>query len=1559
MHRLLKHQLEKLGLNNKQAPTQEQWQQLINWLEEKGLPLNGDSSQTSQKPFDWQNFLESANDIIYTTSPNGLITYVNKNGLELTGYTEKELLGKNFLDLIHPDYRQKAQEFYLAQAQEKTPNTYFEFPAIFKDGKEVWIGQNVQLVRDGDEIIAFQAIARDITQRKEAAKQLELQNHALNAAANGIVITDKTGHIVWANEAFTQLTQFEFEEAVGQHTRMLKSGTQDAKFYQNMWETIAKGQVWQGEIVNRRKDGSLYVEEMTITPVRNVSGEITHYIAIKQDISERKTRELQLAKSQQTQETLNAILQLSLADGSLDELLSQALDIVLKTPWLQLQAKGSIFLADPDSQTLVLNAQKDLGTPLLTKCAHVAYGTCLCGRAAAGKKTIFANCVDDDHEITYDGMPGHGHINVPILLNDEVLGVLNLYVEEGHPYDESELSFLESVANLLAGIIQRKRAEEALAEQRLFLRQVIDVNPSLIFAKDRNGRFTLANKAMADMYGTTVEEMIGKTDEELVPDPERAARFLEEDREIMDTLQEKQVPMDITVDEKGHTRRFLTTKRPIIGPDGKANQILGVVTDITELIQVEEALRRSEEEYRQIIDTALDAIISVNEAGEIVNWNRRAESMFGWKRDEILHKKLEETILPPQHRDVIMGGMARFLQTGEYELMNRRVELTAVHRDGREFPIELSVSPVQTDEGYRFNAFLRDVTEQKEAEAQINYQAQLLEDISEAVISTDLDFVVRSWNKAAEKMYGYAAGDVLGRSLFDFIPDTIFEKKTPASMVETLLRQGYFTERATQRTRNGREFIVSVSASLLKDSNGNPTGIVSVYRDITEPVKLQQQIQESLERRSRQVALTTRIAQDIASAATLDELYERVVTQVQEQFGYYHTQLLRYDPALDTVALVVGYGEIGQQMLEMNHSMPMGVGLIGLAAATGQTVLRPDVSKDKDWRSNPLLPRTKGEMAVPIKMGDRILGVLDVQSDQPGALTEDDKLVLEGLCGQIAIAIENTNLRQDMQARLHELNMLQRQFSREGWSEFKRSRKKLHGYSFSQNGVQPLANVALLQNGNGRTNDKSEELFHAPLAVRGEQIGRLGVKADEKRPLTEDERAFIQAITDEIAEALEAARLLEQTQDALSEQERLAQEMETVAQVSTAAATILEVDTLLKTVVDLTKQSFGLYHAHIYLLEDDKLVLRAGAGAVGQLMVLEGRQIDINTESLVSRAARTRQGFIENDVRKAVDFLPNPHLPHTRSEMAVPMVVGDRVIGVIDLQSDKVDFFTEEQLAIHKTLASQVAVAVQNAMLYATEVETATKLRTVDQLKSEFLASMSHELRTPLNSIIGFADVLLEGLDGELNERMEEDVRLIRESGTHLRNLIGDILDMSKIEAGRMELRYEEVDMPQLAKDIIATAQPLAHEKNLALISNISPEVDKVEADRTRLRQIMWNIVGNAIKFTEKGSVTISMSMTTDDELLVAIKDTGIGIKPEHRDLVFEQFRQIDSGLNRAAGGTGLGMPITKNLVELHGGKIWIESEVGKGTTFLFTIPKKRPVGLSKEQMSEERPRMS
>lgn len=755
----------------------------------------------------------------------------------------------------------------------------------------------------------------------------------------------------------------------------------------------------------------------------------------------------------------------------------------------------------------------------------------------------------------------------------------------------------------------------------------------------------------------------------------------------------------------------------------------------------------------------------------------------------------------------------------------------------------------------------------------------------------------------------------------------------------TALEEGIWQGEMTLETWTGRELPVSQVLTVHRAADGTPLYFSTIARDITS-------IRETLKRRSRQVQVTTEIAQRIALADELGELYEQVVTQVQEQFGYYHTQLLRMDEGSDVLRLAYGYGETGRQMLAEGYTIPMGIGLAGQAAARKQTVLRPDLSQEGTWRSHPLLPETVGEMAVPIQLGNEVLGILDVQSDKKGQLSEEDQLVLEGLCGQIAVTMETTRLRQETTTRLQELTNLQRLMSREGWQELRMTRPSERlAYLFDHTVVQPMNLQALLPGSNGKSNgnpagEAPDPLISFPLRIRGEVIGTLGVEDNAQNPLSDEERDLLNAVSVQVAEALENARLLEQTQ-------KRAVELETVSRVGAATSTILESERLLEAVVDLTKQSFNLYHAHIYLLDEaaEQLVLVAGAGHVGEIMKSEGWRIGLSQRSLVARAATTRHGVIANDVRREEGFLPNPLLPATRSELAVPMIASNRLLGVLDVQSDQPNYFTEADIRIQTAMATQIAVALQNAMLFEEQLETAEKLREVERLKSDFLASMSHELRTPLNSIIGFADVLLEGLDGELTDRMAEDVQLIRDSGQYLRELIGDILDMSKIEAGKMRLRYELIGIAGLVEEIMANARTLAlsyKKEHLALSADVASEVTSVYADRTRLKQVLYNLLSNAIKFTEEGGVKIMMRY--EGEWLVAgVQDTGIGIREENLGLIFEQFRQVDNSLTSTMAGTGLGLPISKSLILLHGGEIWVESQPGKGTTFWLKIPRNGP----------------
>jgi len=455
-----------------------------------------------------------------------------------------------------------------------------------------------------------------------------------------------------------------------------------------------------------------------------------------------------------------------------------------------------------------------------------------------------------------------------------------------------------------------------------------------------------------------------------------------------------------------------------------------------------------------------------------------------------------------------------------------------------------------------------------------------------------------------------------------------------------------------------------------------------------------------------------------------------------------------------------------------------------------------------------------------------------------------------------------------------------------------------------------------------------------PLRTAQQWVGILSLNWSRPHHLGDEETAVFNQLIGTLSSVVAARR-------ADLETRKRAAELETIARVSAATTTILEESELLQAIVNLTKESFGLYHAHIYLLSEDgkTLNLAAGAGEAGRLMVERRHSIPLSREhSLVARAARTRQAVISNDVSQEPDFLPNPLLPDTRSEMAVPMIVGGDLIGVLDVQASTLNRFTEEDARIKTTLADQVAIAIRNAEAFERERKTVARLREVDRLKQEFLANMSHELRTPLNSIIGYSEVLIDGVDGELPEEAVEDVQAIHSSGRHLLGLINEILDMAKIEAGQMNLAQKPMDVLEMLSEVVRESQILVKEKPVELRLEAQTQAAPVNGDRMRLRQIMLNLLSNAVKFTEQGQIVVRC-MAQGETLRVEVEDTGIGIDENSLEVIFERFRQADGSSTRRAGGTGLGLAITRQLVQMHGGEIGVRSQLGVGSTFWFTLP--------------------
>ncbi|GAB4538518.1 MAG: hypothetical protein Fur002_02100 [Anaerolineales bacterium] len=571
-----------------------------------------------------------------------------------------------------------------------------------------------------------------------------------------------------------------------------------------------------------------------------------------------------------------------------------------------------------------------------------------------------------------------------------------------------------------------------------------------------------------------------------------------------------------------------------------------------------------------------------------------------------------------------------------------------------------------------------------------------------------------------------------------------------------------------------------------------------------------------------------------------------------------------------------------------------------------------------------------------VKALDEQVGSLFVKANPSRPLNEEDRAMVSAIARQVAQQVESLRLLADASRARAEAEEATRRLSRDQWQTYLQRTQTARGYLYDSVQVSPLTHAPQVEN----------IRLTLPLKVRGENIGQILLSQSET--FSPQEKELAEQVAVRVSEQLERLRLTEEI-------EKRAAELATVAQLSTATSTVLNPQELLQQVVDLAKERFNLYHAQIYLADEswNTLLLAASAGEVGKEMIHAGSVIPLNsTESLLARAAHERRALIAADVNAEEGFQFNPLLPDVRSEMAVPIIAADKVIGVFNLQANAASQFSEQDANIYATLAAQIGVSLQNARLYEEQSATVAQLRELDRLKSSFLANMSHELRTPLNSILGFADVILEELDGPLTDNMRNDLGLIYKNGQHLLHLINDVLDMAKIESGKMNLNPERFNLEEVLSEVVSITAPMASEKNLALFIEPDSEHDvEIYADKIRIRQVVINLVNNSIKFTEKGKIAIRV-VREDKHVLLSVKDSGIGIPQDHLEAVFQEFTQVDTSTTRKVGGTGLGLPISRRLIEMHGGKLWAESSgvAGEGSTFYAFLPLEAKIEKEEQQ---------
>jgi PAS domain S-box-containing protein len=683
----------------------------------------------------------------------------------------------------------------------------------------------------------------------------------------------------------------------------------------------------------------------------------------------------------------------------------------------------------------------------------------------------------------------------------------------------------------------------------------------------------------------------------------------------------------------------------------------------------------------------------------------------------------------------------------------------------------------------------------------------------------------------------------------------------------------------------------------------------------------------------------------------------------------------------------------------------LGEGLTGWVAQHNRPVLVPDVASDPRYVAG--MAGIVSEAAVPLAVGERVIGVLDVESPRPDAFDAEDLQLLSTLAGTLTAIIVNNNLLEQISQERERLavlyDVLQGLIARPERADILTTALSMatrlgaqHGYvlllgqtpgqhvfestlpgldRLSPREARDLARI-LSQQGLERWvleqkqpalvadtqldarwysvpreagREPARSVISVPLKTqRGSLTGVLAYTHSRPGVLGAEHLPQIESIAGQVAVALENA-LLRQQQGTQSHNAAA------LARAAQALTRTLDEGELHRIIAGQLFEAFG--PNGVALLRWDAAANSFIALAV-QVSDAEAPDDRGHWPAVGQALSATRRPDLLEVIHKRQGRIrglrPEPH-DRVRESMVLPLLYGGEIEGVAEVvHTGPVSGLTAVDVELFQAILTAAASALQSARLYELQRQTAERLAEVDRLKSQFLANMSHELRTPLNSIIGFSRVILKGIDGPLSDLQQQDLTSINNAGQHLLGLINDILDMARIEAGKMDLVLDDIDLRDTIKGVLSTTLALVKEKPVQLREEVPDNLPRVRADPMRIRQVLLNLLANAAKFTDIGSITLRAVPVQavsprlgrlEPFVEVSVIDTGMGMAPEDLPKLFEPFSQVDASATRKVGGTGLGLSICRQLIELHNGRIWVESEEGHGSTFTFIVPVVQPEG--------------
>jgi len=751
-------------------------------------------------------------------------------------------------------------------------------------------------------------------------------------------------------------------------------------------------------------------------------------------------------------------------------------------------------------------------------------------------------------------------------------------------------------------------------------------------------------------------------------------------------------------------------------------------------------------------------------------------------------------------------------------------------------------------------------------------------------------------------------------------------------------------------------------------------------------------LHENLRRHLTELSILYEVGQAITSVLDLKELIKAIHREIRRFIpaSHFYVALWNREAERIDIPLII---EEEQWLYDQTVGWD---GVVGWVLREGEPLLVGDVGGGEALPPS-VRPFVIGEagirslLIIPLVLGDEVIGALSVQSKQAHAYTEQDLIFLTAVASQVAVALQNASLYAEARRRAEEMAALNAIAARLGQTldleevlntaieEVVRAlvveaaavslldEQKGELMIYAQRGLrnsyvgvripidrglsghvvrtgQPLITGEVRDDARLAVPAFIEEGIQAmaliPMRVRGKVVGVLSAMSHVPHEFTPREIAFLEAIASQVGMAVENARLFE----AERSQRRMAETLRNVAAVLTSS---LEVDQVLQWLLEHLKELVLYDRATVMLLEQDRLRVAATSGYThlpdGEEAI--GRTVRLTDDPLLSEVILERKPILVRDTGRDPRWRYPQPLWVTKSWIGIPLVVRGTVIGMLSLARERPPGFTGEEMVLAADIASHAAVAIENARLYREVQEHAAQLKEAydqlkeaDRLKDEIIQNVSHELRTPLAFIKGYVELLKSGELGPMTPEQARSLEIVARRTDHLTRLVNDFITLQVVSWETLNL--QEVDLGRLARTVVEDCRSAASQNGIEVKEDIPADLPPVMADPDRIAQVLDNLLANAIKFSPQGGAIVVRVREVGDWLRTEVSDTGIGIPPDKLSRVFERFYQVDGTSRRRFGGTGLGLAIVKQIVEAHGGEVGVESTVGKGSTFYFTLPK-------------------